>query len=131
MVDFKKENINPRNRKTADCVIRAIAMATGDPYELVRDELFEIMKKTGYMMNTKQVYEKYLDAKGWEKQKQPRREDGTKYRVGEIDELIGKYDTAVIGMPGHLSVVKNGTLIDNWDSRRKIIGNYYIRRAQL
>lgn len=53
MIGFELRNVNPKNKKTGDCVIRALTIATEQPYEVVRDELFELMKKTGYTMLSK------------------------------------------------------------------------------
>lgn len=127
MIGFELRNVNPKNKKTGDCVIRALTTATEQPYEVVRDELFELMKKTGYSMNSKQNYEKYLKQKGWVKHKQPRRPEGTKYKVAEIDEFIAPYERAVISIANHLTATENGKIIDLWDCRRKTILNFYTK----
>jgi hypothetical protein len=127
MVDFVKFNNNFKNKKTADCVIRALAGASGKEYKQVAKELFDIYMTTGYMMNEKRNFEKWLEANGFVKMKQPKKYDGTKYLVGEIDELIGS-DTAVISLAGHLTFVEDDTIFDLWDCRYKTIGNYFIKK---
>ena len=128
MIDFVKHNENPKGKKTGDCVIRALTTATGKPYLEVYRELFEISVKTGYILNDKRNYEKFLAKHGFEKMKQPRKRDNTKYKVGEIDKLEDIYgETIVISMANHLTCVDLGVLYDLWDCRRKTISNYYIK----
>ena len=127
MVEFYKQNINPKNKRTGDCVIRALAGASGKPYKQVSEELFELWMKTGYCFNDKHTYEKWLENNGFVKMKQPRKWDNTKYLVREIDELIGSEDVVVISVANHLTYVEDDTVFDLWDCRNKTIGNYYIK----
>lgn len=128
MIDFCKFNINPKNKRTGDCVIRALAGASGKPYKQVAEELFELWMKTGYVYNDKHTYEKWLEQNGFVKMKQPRKwQDNTKYQVSEIDELISSEDVAVISVANHLTYVEDDTVFDTWDCRKKTIGNYYIK----
>ena len=127
MIGFEFKNLNPKNKKTADCVIRALTVATGDSYEVIRDELIEIMKKTGYMINSKNAYERLLKARGWVKHKQPRYPDGLKFKVGEIGYLIKENESAVVSLANHLTAIEKGKIVDTWDCRHKTIGNYYTK----
>ena len=45
MIDFFEFNNNPKGKKTGDCVIRALAQASGKPYLEVYKELFDISCK--------------------------------------------------------------------------------------
>lgn len=129
MIGFVRKNNNPKNKKTADCVIRAVSTSTKTSYEDVRDGLFEIMKKTGYEMTTKNVYERYLKMLGWVKMKQPKKPDGTKFLVGEIDSLVNTNKrNVIISLANHLTAVEDGVLVDLRDCRYKTIGNYYIKK---
>ena len=124
---FKEHNANPKNKNTCDCVIRALTMATGDTYENVYKELFSISLKTGYMLNEKRVEDKYLEAHGFIKMKQPKKNDGTKYKINEI-RLLTSASVIVIRCANHLTCVKDGVLIDTWNCGNKTINNYYIKR---
>lgn len=119
-------NANPKNKKTGDCVIRAIATATGEPYKKIYRELFEISLKTGYMLNDKAVYEKLIQRYGFVKMKQPRKPNGTKYQIGELRE-IESAQTVIIKCAHHLTAAIGGTLYDLWNCTQKTIGNYYIK----
>lgn len=132
MLKFELRNVNPKNKKTSDCVIRAIVLASGKDYNVVLEDLYKVMKKTGYMMNEKRCYEKLLDSYGFIKIKQPKRNDNTKYLVNELDELIdsNQYDI-VVSMANHLTCIKNNTIIDTWDCGRKTVSNYFVRDKDL
>ena len=46
--------------RVGDCVIRALAIATGEDYQDVRTELWETSYKDGYMPNSNENYTKFL-----------------------------------------------------------------------
>lgn len=126
MLNFTKKNNNPKGKKTCDCTIRAIAEASGKDYYEVYKDLYETSVKSGYMLNEKRCEDKLLEQYGFTKMKQPRKDDGTKYTVGELDQLISKNEVAVVSMAHHLTCVKEHTIIDFWNCGHKTIGNYYI-----
>ena len=126
---YKEYNANFKNKKTTDCVVRAISVALNKSWEDTFKELSEYTLKTGYMWNDNGAcgFKKFLKLKGYEKQKMPRREDNTRYTVKEfIEELANKNSTYIISVAGHLTVVKDLTLIDIWDCSYKSVGNYWI-----
>lgn len=130
MTKFMNYNINPKGHKTNDCVIRALAYASGKTWDEVFLELNEIAFKKKRPFNDKIVYEKWLTDNGFVKMKQPRKQwDNTKYLAKEIDQLISKDDIAVISMAHHLSCVVEHTIVDIWNCGNKTIGNYYIKRG--
>jgi len=125
MAGYVYHNANPKGKKTTDCVIRALTVAIGIPYEQVLKELYETQLKTGYCLLDKHCFERVLDAHGFIKVKQPKKWDGTKYLVREIDSLTGK--RCVISMANHLTAAIDGSIHDIWDCRRKTIGNYWVK----
>lgn len=130
MAKFVNFNNNPKGKKTGDCVIRALAGASGKEYYTVSDELYELSKKTGHTMLSKQTYEKWLKLNGFIKHPQPRKPDGTKYSVREIKGLVGEGNDAVVSMATHLSWYDHeGSIKDTWDCRGKTIGNYYTKEV--
>lgn len=123
---FQKTNINPKDWKTGDCVVRAIAQVNNTSWEVTYQQLCEIGLKKCRMPNDKQTYEALLKQYGWVKQKMPRHADGTRYTVEElIDELPKK--TLIISMANHLTCAKAGTLIDTWNCSHKSVGNYWTK----
>lgn len=131
---FRFYNANPKNKITADCVIRAICTAMERPYNEVYKELFEFSVKCGLMLNDKKCYEKYLEAQGWRKHAQPRKEDNTKYTgvefCREVREYTFNYPDRMIAHIGghHLVAIVYGRVWDIWDSTDGCIGNYWTKR---
>ena len=130
MIKFELKNENPKNKRTTDCVVRALTTATGKSYYEVLDELYQLTIKTGYFMNEKRLEDKFLEKNNFVKMKQPKKVNGTKYQIGEIDKLIKKEDIVIIRCAKHLTVVKGWVLYDIWDCRAKTINNYYIKLKQ-
>lgn len=123
---FKEYNANFKNKKTTDCVIRALAVAMDKSWKDVFSEMTQQTLETGIMYDEKKGYEKYLEKNNWTKHKMPRRGDNTKYTVKEfLEELANKNTAYVIAVAGHLTVIKDLTLIDTWDCSCKSVGNYY------
>lgn len=126
---YKEYSANFKNKKTTDCVVRAISVALNKSWIETFKELSRYTLETGYMWNDNGVcgFKKFLKLKGYDKQKMPRRKDNTRYTVKEfIEELADKNSIYIISVAGHLTVVKNLTLIDTWDCSYKSVGNYWI-----
>lgn len=127
MINYVYKNVNPKNKKTADCVIRAISEASGLDYYDVYERLYNISLKTGWILNEKRVEDKLLAELGFIKYKQPKKPNNTKYTIRELNCLIKETDVVVVRIAGHLTCVKNNTCYDTWDCTRKTISNYYIK----
>jgi len=124
---FIQFNINPKNKITKDCVIRAIATATNKTWESVYRELTELGIKKGLILNDRNNWKAYLKNLGYEKQNMPRREDRTRYTLEEFcDELAEDNQIYIIKVANHLTVVKDKNLYDTWNCSRKSVGNYWI-----
>lgn len=123
---FKFYNANPKNRRTSDCVIRAICTATNQSWDDVAKGLFEYVLKHKVSMESTECYSKYLADNGWVKQKQPRKVDGTKYTGVEFVRKFKCVCVAHIG-GNHIVCIKDGKVYDTWDSTDGCIGNYWIK----
>ena len=121
---FRYYNCNPHHRRTADCVIRAIAAGTGEPWEKILKDLTEYMLRDGHMLNTPELYGKYLEDRGWTKQKQPVQANGRKVRVGEFVQNFKKCAIVHAGS-GHITYIAEGNVWDIWDTSNEIMGNYW------
>ena len=123
---FTYYNANPKNRLTCDCVVRAICTALDEPYERVLREMIEVQIETGYEYTDVKAMDKYLKSKGWNKMKQPRKSDNTKYTGFEFCKIYK--GTCVANIGGHHTVcIKNGKVYDTWDSTDGCIGNYWVK----
>lgn len=127
---FRYENVNPKDKTTGDCVIRAIAKALNKSWEDVYTELCELGLKLKEMPNSRRVYEKYLEQAGFIRCNQPRRENNKRYTVREfIDELSYLGRTYIIH-PGlhHLSCIIDGQVVDTWDCSQECLGIYWVKK---
>ena len=120
-------NPNPKKKKTGDCVIRSLSIALNKDYWQIVEDLINVYKKTGYIINSKECFQKYLKNLGYEMQKMPRRENNTRYSVFTfLDEIAQPNTTYIISLANHLTVIKDKTVYDLWDCRHKFVGNYWI-----
>ena len=137
---FEYYNANPKKKHTTDCVIRAICTALNQTYEQTLRDLTELQIKTGYDMSEVKCFGKYLESKGWIKNKQPRKDDNTKYTGNEFCQILNR-DILAVGnnivanIGGHHIVCIKETsglrgtfkVHDIWDSTSGCIGNYWIK----
>ena len=124
---FIKYNNNPKNKKTGDCVIRAISFATKNSWEKTYRALAELGIKNCLILNDTNNWRKYLKLLGYEQQKMPRKADNTRYTVHEFCNQLAKKDvTYIIKVANHITVVKDKDLYDTWDCSNKSVGNYWI-----
>lgn len=113
-----------RRGSAGDCVCRAIAIATGKPYDEVYRDLAKANKAAGGKASARnglkrEVYEQYLFELGWTWHSAPKFE-GRKARHSDMPEGV-----VIARMARHLACVKDGVVYDAWDSRRKMIYGYW------
>lgn len=146
-----KHNENPKGIKACDCVVRAIAYATGLTWEVSYQRLCEIGLKIKRMPNEKQTYEKLLEQMGWKKFKQPRDLYNNKFTVEDWCKLMNKANQrwsrqysqkVIISVANHLTVVDDNydydsekqleyELVDTWNCSHKCVGNYWIKEDEI
>ena len=129
-VNYCNKNVNPKNRKTGDCSTRALCTVLGISWEDALTLQYQYSLKTKYDMTSKQVIERIMADRGYVKMKQPRKEDNTKYLVGEIDKLtyyIERKQGVLILLANHWTAIIGDDLVDICDCRWKTIGNYWIK----
>lgn len=143
---FHFYNANPKGRLTGDCRIRAIAAATGVPYNNLVMALAIIQVQTGYDQCANQGISILMEKLGWKKMRQPRKKDGTKYTGKEFCKVQQKWlqdkanhgnewDDGIVISPrifcnigGHHEVaIVDGKVWDTWDSTDGCVGNYWIK----
>ena len=123
---FQFYNANPKGNITCDCVIRAIAGATGKAWEDVMRELTECAIKHKLMINDPKLYTKYFKENGWVKHNQPKKAGGKKYTGWEWAPTFKGTAVAHVG-DHHIVMVKDGKVWDNWFSAGGIVGNYWTK----
>jgi hypothetical protein len=143
-MEFQKVNLNPKLRRSADCVIRALAYADGKDWNIVYKELCEIGFKYKIMPDEKSCFERYLKKHGFVKHKMPKHYDGTRYTVEQfLDDAwdyCGFEDEThavkmVISVAQHLTSADvdcdYSTLFDTWDCSYKYVGNFWTKEYDI
>lgn len=116
--NFLKLNVNPKNRKTTDCVIRAIVSATGKDWCEVFDALCSIARKKAYMPNGKHVYEEYLKQCGFVKVNVSPASGKLRWNVWNLAREVCA--DGVVFVANHAVAINGkGNYIDTWDSGEK------------
>jgi len=128
-----------------DCVVRAISIATGKPYQEVYDKLKDANLTFAYTKrcrvarkllkrgstprngNYKKVYRKYLEALGWKWTPTMFIGSGCKVHLKK-DELPG--GKLIVNVSKHITAVVDGVINDTFDCSRdetRCVYGYYIK----
>lgn len=130
MLRYLEKNVNPKGHKTGDCSTRAIVGCLGIDYNKALDLQLEETKKCYYDFTSRQVMERVLKKFGYEKMRQPRKADNTKYLVKEMDRVLSQEDLengVVVNVANHYVAIKGNNYIDIWNSGNKTVGNYFVK----
>lgn len=121
---MKYINHNPSLKKTGDCVIRAIAGATGDTWEDTLDGLVRYAKKLHTSPTNKECYQAYLiEEKGYKKNAMPKLRKGKRVTSKELAQEVD----AIIQQANHLVFSEGGHVVDSWNSEERSVYNYYTK----
>lgn len=128
---FHYYNANPHNRKTGDCVVRALCTACEMSWEDCATELFQIGLKKGYTMLEDKVIDTFLTNHNFIKCKEPRSANNTKYRVNEwLLFNSNELNTHIVANVGsyHIVAIIDGKVNDIWDSSKQTMHCYWVKR---
>lgn len=133
---FRLCNVNPLNRNTGDCVIRALSVLLEQSWE---DTLCELSASGTAEVNRRGVFEAYLRAKGATMRETPRRNHRMLTAAAFTEVLAARYTHAEricanVGR-GHLTAfVPNGRsyqIVDTWDPGKLYVERYFVYRPAL
>lgn len=125
---FHYFNKNTLGRINGDCVVRAVATFLDISWEQCVREMTECGLKTCLIINDRKNIENYLAEKGYKKQPQPRKADGTKYTADEFCKELASFGKRyVLSLAHHETAVINQKVYDIWDCTEKTVGNYWVR----
>ena len=121
IVMWIKKNLNPLGKNTGDCVVRAIAYATGKTWDEVYQDLCDMGYQRAEMPSINSNWWAYLKDHGYKRNIIP---DSCPYCYTVSDFCMehpaGRY---ILFIPhsdregvGHVVAVDNGNYIDTWDS---------------
>lgn len=131
MLGFYKRNVNFKNRKTGDCSIRAVANVLHISWQEALTLLYNSAMTTGYEPADRRTVERVLADYGYEKISQPRKANGKKYLVCELDKVLSDTDMkngVVVNVANHYTIVRDGYIEDTWCCGNKSAGCYYAKR---
>jgi len=85
--------------------------------------------KTGYSPASKECFGQVLEVLGFQKMKQPRKEDGTKYTGKEFCQRVAKPNVKYVANIGgnHTVAIVDCKVWDIWNSTDGCIGNYWVK----
>lgn len=117
-------NENPKKRKASDCVIRAIATATGRSWDEVFMGLSELAFKEKRILNEKATYTKFLTNIGFEKGKIESGRGINRPTVASFARANPR-GTYILFCARHLVTIVNGAYYDIFDSGNMSVYTYY------
>lgn len=111
---FEYKNPHPKGLYTTDCVVRAVSLAFDKDYLEARRELNRSKKELGFgsYKETKFIY-KYLENFDRIVLKVPK--GVQRVKVDDFAENF-KEGTYIVKLAKHIVCVKDGKLLDTWDS---------------
>ena len=139
---FQYYNANPKDKRSSDCVLRAIALATGKSWDELLDDLVTYSHKYKEMPNDTKCYSKYLEDLGFIKMSQPRKEDNTKYTGSEFCEWLNKHGKGPRVIVAHIGAQHIAAIVpdinqenkksrykihDTWNCSRRCVGTYWMK----
>lgn len=117
-------------RRRGDCVLRALTIATGKPWDTVYWELCHLGRQMGDWGNANDVWRKYLRDHGYFQYSVPNT-CPVCYTIRDfcLDYPHGVYIVCTGARDGdHVVAVKDGNFYDSWDSGDEIPVYYFTRR---
>lgn len=126
---YKEFNINPRNKKTGDCAIRAVALATRLGWDTAYKGLADAGFKVKTAMNDIEAIEEFLVGQlGWKVGTIRIKRGDKRPKVREFAEQNPNI-YAVLRVAGHITCCAMGTYVDIWDCGDCAVYKYwYIER---
>ena len=119
-------NPNPCRQEEPDCVVRAIAIATGKTWDEVHWDLCELSHRKCTMPSVNWLWGLYLSKHGFEKFLLPE----TCPACVTVREFAARYPdgTYVLGTGTHAVAVVDGNWMDAWDSGDETLTYFYRRK---
>ena len=126
MSNWKPYNPNPVSRNVGDCAVRALTVALGVDWE----QAFALLSKNAYQMadmpSSNAVIGSVLRQHGFRRSVIPNSCPDC-YTIGDFaaDHLKGVY---VVGTGNHMVAVRDGMIMDSWDSSMEVPIFYWWRK---
>ena len=121
-----KYNPNPTGRFVGDCAVRAVSAALGIDWEQAYELITDAGYKMGDMPSSDSVWGAVLRQNGFYRTSIPNSCPDC-YTVEDFaaDHPRGVF---VLGFGGHVATVRDGILLDSWDSSQEVPVYYWYRK---
>lgn len=123
---WEKYNPNPTGRDTIDCAIRAVAAALDVDWETAFALVSEMAFDMGGMPSENAVWGAVLRQHGFYKMNVPH--DCPDCYTAEEFARENPVGTFVTVFSGHVAVIRDGILLDSWNSSREIVRAIWYRK---
>ena len=125
MSRWRKYNPNPAGRSVGDCAVRAVAAALGVDWETAYAMITENGFQMGVMPSSNSVWGSVLRQHGFRRYALPNTCPEC-YTLGQFaeDHPEGIY---VVGMGHHVATIRDGWIMDSWDSSRELPQYYWMK----
>ena len=122
---WQQYNPNPKGLQVGDCVIRALAKATGKTWEQVYIALCVEGLGMCDMPSANRVWGHWLQEQGFKRNFLPDACPSC-YTVAQFtaDHPSGLF---ILCMDGHVACVEDGSIFDTWDSSERVPLYYWIK----
>lgn len=114
-------NLHPKGKNVGDCVKRALALLTDEPYREISLALNRLKKETGAQTFNEDInWKEYVKRRGWVKISFPVKR-GHKRMNGK--RFCRKYPKGkyLLRMAGHVTACVDGVIYDTWDCSGKCV----------
>ena len=122
-------NMNPRNLLSEDCLIRAVALVTGQSWEKTIRDMTELGIKESRVCNDSKLLPKYLEKLGFVAMPEPRDVCNRKMSIKEFLIENPEYQNFIcFAGSHHVTAVKDGKVRDIWNSSNQTMHRWYVKR---
>lgn len=124
-MDYEYYNPNPKGLHTNDCVVRALSFFFGMSWRGAFLDIINWCADNGVVeFNRRTQYNKYLEKKGYKRQKPPHKN----LTVGEFLDYFAEYGkTYIVSMSRHLTIISNRHIYDIGDCSNKKMDGFWVR----
>lgn len=139
---FRKINVNPKNRITQDCVIRALSLFLNLDYYKVLNDLFDIYMSTGFHIADPVCFMIYLKRINTISRTNILKEPFTLEELCErintksldkLPDITENNHNKILALLGnsHLTYIENGYVLDTYNHRTMNVTAYYTVKEQI
>lgn len=123
-MNYEKENINPKNNTSNDCVIRALAKTLNKNWDEVYLKLCDLGFQMKRMPNDDEVWKDYAISNGFKYCKLGNLKGKTRPTVDSFcnDHKSGTY---IVTVAHHIVAIVDGKFFDIWNNGNKSLYGYW------